>query len=119
MPNFFNCSDGVKITEATIKTRLSKSYREKYNGNECCEGCGERAQGSAHIIPKSRLKILGLSDKIYHPDFYFASCYKCNTICENVSTIEFTRLMNYPTIVEVIKKYDYERYTKCYGLGQG
>ncbi len=108
------CSDGTKISEATIKSRLSKAYRDKYEGNPhpYCAGCGGKAQGSAHIIPKSQLKLLGLSDKIYHPDFFFAACYKCNQVCENISSGDIKKLMNYQTILELIRTYDVERYKK-------
>ncbi len=115
MPNYYNCSNGTKVTEATIKANLSKTYRKMYEGEPypSCEGCGlVRAQGSAHIIPKSVLKSLGLTELIWDPIMIFASCNQCNQIAENVSSIEITKLKNFERIKEVLFKYAPERASK-------
>lgn len=114
MPIMYRCSDGTKISEATIKKRLSDAYRDKYwQGHPFCEGCGlTKAQGSAHLIPKARLKHLGLSDKIYHPDFFVPACHCCNLILENITSEEIKTLMCYEKLLKLTKKYDPERYSK-------
>lgn len=115
MPNKYTCSNGEKVTEATIKARLSKCYREMYadNPSPVCDGCGKViAQGSAHIIPKAILKTLHLTDLIWNPIVIFPACHCCNTICENVSSTEITKLLNYDIIKEVLIKYCPERASK-------
>jgi len=102
-------------SEATIKANLSKSYRETYQDEPegICEGClRERGNCSAHIIPKSRLKVLGLTSLIWNPTMFFRSCFRCNSVCENVSSIEITKLKNYYRIKSVIEQYDPERFAK-------
>lgn len=112
--NMYYCSDGSRVSEATIKRRLSEAYRNKYwDGHPVCEGCGEViAQGSGHLIAKSRLKTLHLSDKIYHPDFFVPACHSCNTKLENITSSDFKKLLCYDKCLTIIKKYDPERYSK-------
>jgi hypothetical protein len=100
-------------TDATVKANLSKAYKEKYlfEPTGSCEGCGVNpGMGSAHIIAKSRLKWLGLTSLIWHPDLFFRGCYSCNQIAENPSSDEIKELLNFDRILEVTKKYDAERY---------
>lgn len=114
MPNYFRTSTGERITDATIKKRLSQAYREKYgdSGHPPCEGCGHPAQGSAHIIPKARLKTLGLSDLIYAPFMFFSACYSCNSKIENPKGEGWKDLCNLQECLSVIEKYDKELYSK-------
>lgn len=101
-------------TQSQIDTRLSKAYKEHYlfEPSGCCEGCGESATCTAHIIPKAVCKTLGLTSLIWTPKNWFRSCYKCNSIAENVSSTAILGLLNYNTIKEVIREYDPERFTK-------
>lgn len=97
-------------TEATIKANLSRAYKEHYlfEPSGACEGCGEPATCSAHIIAKARLKVLKLTSLIWSPKLFFRSCYRCNMVCENVSSEEITTLFNYDRIKEVLYEYDPE-----------
>lgn len=102
-------------SDATIKSNLSKAYKEHYlferSGN--CEGCQtELGVCTAHIIPKARLKTIGLTSLIWNPVVWFRACYHCNGVAENVSSDAIKDLKNYDRIVEVYKQYDYERYLK-------
>jgi len=113
MPNKYTCSDGSKVTEATIKRNLSIAYRQHYfwEPKGSCEGCGiNPGQGSAHIVPKARLKQLGLTDYIWKPISFFRSCHSCNTKAENINSAK--ELLNYDRILQVTKELDYERYLK-------
>jgi hypothetical protein len=105
---------GKDYTETTIKSNLSKAYRDYYMFEPlgACEGCGEPATCTAHIIPKAILKILHLTSLIWNPELWFRSCYKCNQIVENVSSSAITELLNYNRIKQVIEKYDKERAAK-------
>jgi hypothetical protein len=114
MPNRYYCSDGKRVTESTIKANYSVAIREKYQGCTVwlCEGCGAPAMGSAHIIPKSRLKILHKTELIWHPKMIFPACPKCNMICENVSSEEIKTLKNYETVKTIMELHDPERAKK-------
>lgn len=104
----YYCSDGERVSEATIQARYSKSIREKYAGQQVqmCRGCGiEHASGSAHIVPKAILKQMHMTELIWNPIMYFPACHRCNRICENVSSIEITKLNNYFEIKSVMEKY--------------
>lgn len=116
MPNHYACSDGSRVTEATIKANLSKAYKKKYEGNENCQcfECGKnRAQGSAHIIPKARLKQLGKSELIWDWEMFVEACHSCNSKIENVSSPEFKLLNGYEYYLEIFRKFDRERYFKA------
>jgi 5-methylcytosine-specific restriction endonuclease McrA len=112
MPNKYACSDGSKVTEATIKRNLSEAYREHYAFEPLgsCEGCGDQAQGTAHILPKSQCKIAGKAEMIWNPFNWFRACHLCNTKAENINSAK--KLLNYDRILQVTKELDYERYLK-------
>jgi len=110
------CSNGSRVSEATIKSNLSKAYRKAYEGEgtQICRGCGEKvAQGSGHLIPKARLKQLHLTELIWNPRLFLPMCYCCNGFCENVTSQAFRELLCYERCMEVLEKYDPERYQKA------
>lgn len=111
--NMYYCSDGTRVSEATIQQRLSKAYRSKYwDGRPACEGCGNIAMGSAHILPKARLKVLHLTEMIWNPEMFFPACHSCNLACEAIYSDEFKKLLCYDKCLTIIKNYDPERYSK-------
>lgn len=115
MPNMYYCSDGRRVSEATIKANYTKAIREKYAGNpvQICQGCqAAQANGSAHIVPKARLKVLHLTELIWHPIMFFPACNRCNTICENPASEAITELKNYSYVKIIIERFDPERATK-------
>jgi 5-methylcytosine-specific restriction endonuclease McrA len=112
--NRYYCSNGERVSQGVIDTRRSKMYRLLYEGSShpSCSGCGSRAEGTAHVIPQSRCKVLLKTELIWTPENTFPACLQCNSVAENVSSEAITTLNNYEEIKRVIKKYDYERYTK-------
>lgn len=114
MANLYFCSDGSRVSEGAIKSRYTAAIREKYQGSTVwrCEGCGGAPNGSAHIIPKARLKVLHMTELIWNPIMFFPACNFCNMICENVASDEITKLQNYDYIREIIERYDPERASK-------
>lgn len=97
-----------------IKTNLSKAYKKHYmfEPSGSCEGCGETATCTAHILPKAVCKLLGLTSLIWNPDNWFRSCNRCNTLAENPASVEITKLKNFDRIKEVTEKYDPQRASK-------
>lgn len=115
MANRYETTTGEKITDATISARLTKSYRQKYAGEppQSCHSCGKPAEGSAHPIPKARLRSeLHMADKIYHPDFYFPSCHRCNLAWEVPEGDGWKTAFNREEVLELIQKYDPVLYSK-------
>jgi hypothetical protein len=112
--NKYTCSNGERVSEATIKQRLSKVYREMYEGEgpQMCHGCGGRAEASAHILPKARAKQLHLTELIWSSENIFPACNSCNALAENVASDSILDLLNYERIREVLQKYDPERASK-------
>lgn len=109
----YYCSDGTRVSEATIKSNLSKAYREYDDGSVGCRGCGNRAEGHAHIVPKARLKQLHLTDLIWAPELWVKACHKCNQVIENVTSNSFKILHCYDHCLSILQKYDPERYQKA------
>jgi len=107
------CSDGTKVTQSQIDSRRSKAYRETYPSQiQICRGCGDQAQGSAHIIPQSRCKQIHKSELIWSNENFFPGCHKCNAAIENPKGQEWKNLNNINECLEVMKKYDIELYNK-------
>jgi 5-methylcytosine-specific restriction endonuclease McrA len=114
MPNKYFCSDGERVSEATIRRRLSEAYRAKYEGNpqSSCFECSRPAECSSHIIPKSVCKQLRKTELIWDWENFVPTCLRCNTLLENVSSPEFKKLNGYEYYVEIFRKYDRERWMK-------
>lgn len=106
----YNCSNGERVSEATIKKRLSESYRRRYEGipHPRCEETGLPAQGSSHIISKKRCKELGNTELIWNEENYFPATHDVNLRWE----ANDTKLRNYERYMDIVKKYDKEGYER-------
>lgn len=109
------CSDGTVVSEATIKRKLTEAYREKYAGepHPSCFECGQPAEGSGHIIPKSICKQLHKTELIWDFENFTAMCHSCNQKVENISSPEFKLLNGYEYYLEIFRKHDRTRYYKA------
>lgn len=111
--NMYYCSDGSRISEATIKSRLSKAYREKYwQGHPMCEGCGERAIETSHIIGKARCKELRKTELIWDHGNMMPSCRSCHMKWEAINNPEWCELYNVVRLLLIVEKHDLITYTK-------
>lgn len=113
--NYYNCSDGERVTQATIDKRRSETYQRMYADNcqPTCIGCLiNKAQGSAHCIPQSVLKSEGMAELCWAEEMIVPACYKCNSIIENVSSEAIKSLACYDYILQITKKYLPSRYQK-------
>lgn len=110
----YECQDGTKITEATIRQRLSRAYQKKYDGQPYprCAETGERAEGSSHIISRQRCKQLRKADLIFNPDNFFPATHEVNRRWENGDET----LPNYWKYMEFVKEHDPEGYQKRINL---
>lgn len=100
--------------QAAINHQYSKSLKERYQEapKQICKGCGESATCTAHIIAKSRLKVIGKPQLISHPAASFPSCYACNSAIENPKGHGWKALANIEECLEFIKKHDPELHRK-------
>ncbi len=97
-----------------INTQYSKSLQKRYAGlgKQVCKGCGEPATCTAHIIAKSRLKVIGKPELISHPKASFPACYACNLAIENPKGQAWKGLANIEECLEFIKENDPELHRK-------
>jgi 5-methylcytosine-specific restriction endonuclease McrA len=112
--NRFYCSDGERVTQAQIDARRSLAYRTAYQGNLLvrCEGCGEKATESSHIISQKRAKDMHATNLIWNPENFFASCRSCHTKWEATFSGQWLDLLCVQRCLETLKKYDNEGYEK-------
>jgi len=69
MPNYYHTSTGEKVSQATIDSRRSKTYRKMYDSQiQSCAGCNGTAQGNAHLIPQKVAKDEGMAELCWLPD---------------------------------------------------
>lgn len=110
MAIYYTCSDGERITEATIKRRYSESIKKKHIGQEYfrCEACGRKAVHNDHTIAKARCKVIGKSELIYDPLNYVDSCASCHEQWESFKSGDWLLHANYENRLEYMRIYDIE-----------
>lgn len=106
--NKYNCSDGTRVSQATIDKRRSETYREMYEGvpHPNCFGCELPAQGSAHIVPQKICKDIGKAEYCWKPVNIIPACNKCNSIIESYKGDEIKKLLCYDYILSVTEMID-------------
>lgn len=111
--NKYYCSDGSAVSQSTIDRRRSEAYREYYGGeaHPTCKGCGNRAEGTAHILSQARCKILGMTELIWSPANWFPACHRCNSLWESNYPI-----LNWGECMEYLRTVDEEGYNKRLNL---
>jgi hypothetical protein len=111
--NKYECSDGTKVSESTIKKRLYESYTRWYSGEPpICYGCGGKAIETSHIIAKARCKQLHATELIWFRPNTFPACRRCHTVWEGINNPEWCSLLNVDECLDVLEKYDVESYNK-------
>ncbi len=111
--NKHSCSDGTRVSQATIDARRSKAYRELYEGepHPMC-GCNKsRAQGTAHYVPQAICKSLGKAEYCHKAINMVPACHGCNSRIENISTVTPEDWF-YDQLLKVTKLISEERYLK-------
>lgn len=114
MSNKYKCSNGESVSQSAIDARRSKAYKEYYGGeaHPSCKGCGNRAEGTAHIVPQKICKSEGITEYCWLTINFLPACHKCNNIIENYKSEEFKKLMCYDRVLEVTQKILPSRYLK-------
>lgn len=104
----------VSARQAAINQKYSGSLKERYQDapKQICAGCGEQAVCTAHIIAKSRLKVIGKPELIWSKKASFPACHSCNLAIENPKGQEWKALANIEECLAFIKEHDEELYQK-------
>ncbi len=120
--NYAFCSDGTRVSQATIDHRLSESYHEKYWNVTAiiCECCGLRmSTASDHTIAKARCKTLHKTELIWNPDCYVRSCDICHKEWEGFKSGEWTIHLNVEQRLIFLKEHDPEGFNIRIELTKG
>jgi hypothetical protein len=109
MANMYYCSDGTRVSQATIDRRRSQTYRDAYGDQpkQYCR-CGKVAQGSSHIVSQMRCKHLQKSDLIWLRKNFVPACNSCNSRWESNDE----KVPGYDDFMEVMRELDLEGYLK-------
>jgi hypothetical protein len=103
---YYKTSSGERVSEATIKKRLSEAYRQQYDGkpHPCCDETGVRAECSSHIISQKRCKELHKAELIWNPSNFFPATYVVNSRWESNDKT----LRNYNQYLAFVEEHDLE-----------
>ena len=103
MANKYTCSNGERVSQATIDRRRSETYKRIYAGepHPLC-GCGEPAQGTAHLVPQKICKDNGITEYCWLEINMVPACHRCNQKIENIS-VATPEDWFYDRLVEVTK----------------
>ncbi len=104
----------VSPKQAAINRQYSGSLKERYQDapKQKCAGCGAPAVCTAHIIAKSRLKVIGKEALIWNPKASFPACFSCNSAIESPKGQAWKSLANIEECLEFIKVHDPELHRK-------
>ncbi len=106
------CSNGERVTNGQIKSRLSEAYKLKRAKQQTthCEGFeGKGAAGFAHIIAQARCKQIGKTELIWDLDNFFPASFEANAAIENPKGVEtWIKLKNIDHCLEFIRLHDEE-----------
>jgi hypothetical protein len=111
--NLSFCSNGERVSEATIQRRYSQSLKEKheYQRTKICECCGKRqAMHNDHTIAKARCKVIHKAELIWNPGNYVSSCEICHKEWESFKSGNWTLHLNSEVRLRFLKEHDPEGY---------
>lgn len=108
------CSDGTRVSQATIDRRYSESLKNKYafaGAAPMCDGCRKRPSvHSDHTISRARCKVIHKTELIWHPGNYVRSCEECHRGWENIKGLAWVEHLNVEERLLFLKKNDPEGY---------
>lgn len=109
MPNYYYCSNGERVSQATIDKRRSEAYKMAYSGTsrQMC-ACGQVAQGSSHIVSQKCCKELHRTELIWDRMNFYPACNACNSRWESNDNT----LKNYDELMITLEMLDPEGYRK-------
>lgn len=112
MANMYFCSNGTRVSEATIKARYGASLRDKYEGYSSlpCGGCGAQSVHNDHTIAKARCKVIHKTELIWNKKCFVRSCEKCHHEWEGFKSGEWVNHLNVEERLTFLKENDPDGY---------
>ena len=110
----YTCSDGRRVSEATIKRKYSESLKDKHAGQSTfvCQGCGAQAVHNDHTIAKARCKVIHKTQLIWDQMNYESSCAVCHEEWEAYKSGNWIKHQNMENRLKFLKLYDPEGYNR-------
>lgn len=110
--NRYDCSNGQKVSQATIDRKRSESHRkflELLGANPICEACqNERANDFDHTIAQARCKVIHKTELIWTMANQPMSCRNCHHQWENFKSGEYLNHKNYSERMDYLEQHDPE-----------
>lgn len=111
MANMYDCSDGSRVSQATIDRRYAEARKKKYAGTFArllCESCGEPGNDNDHTVAQARCKVIHKTELIWNPENFPWSCRKCHREWENFKSGNWTKHGNVEQRLRFLKTHDPE-----------
>jgi len=111
MANKAYCSNGERVSQATIDRRYAEARKKKHEGNgrPMCGGCEERyADHNDHTIAQARCKVIHKTELIWHPGNFEDSCHICHGQWEAFKSGEWLNHKNIEQRLRFLKEHDPE-----------
>lgn len=108
------CSNGERVSQATIDRRRGECHREMYEGEPrpmCRCGCGGPAVHNDHTIAQARCKQLKKSELIWDPENNVPSCERSHSNWEAVKGGAWALHRNAPERLAYLFEHDQQGYT--------
>jgi hypothetical protein len=105
------CSNGERVSQATINRRYSEALKKKHAGNPrpLCEGCEVLyADHNDHTIAQARCKVLHKAELIWNPDNFPSSCHTCHKEWEAFKSGEWLNHKNVEQRLRFLRQHDPE-----------
>lgn len=109
----YNCSNGERVSQATIDRRRAKSHLEFVDKPQICWACCRKmANDFDHTIAQARCKVIGKTELIWAVNNQVLSCRLCHSEWESFKSGEYKKHLNYETRIAYLKENDEEGWQK-------
>lgn len=105
------CSNGERVSQATIDRRYAEARKKKHAGNPrpLCGGCEEfYADHNDHTIAQARCKVLHKAELIWDLNNFEDSCHTCHNEWEAFKSGEWLKHKNVEKRLRFLKEHDPE-----------
>lgn len=108
------CSDGTRVSEASIGWRLTESHNRMMadNPHPHCGGCDDEPNDFDHTIAKARCKEIHHTELIWDDDNQVFSCRRCHREWEAYKSGLWIGHKNMEQRLRYLKDHDPEGYQK-------
>lgn len=110
----YECSDGTRVSQATIDARLRKAYAKHEYFSQACQCCHEsRWEAHDHTISQKTCKeVLHKAELVWDHNNWSYSCHECHQEWESYKSGAFQHHANVVRRMLFVKEHDPEGYQK-------